>query len=65
MTDLVYAVIKSYIITHGYSPTLDEVAEAAGLQSANGAWYHVQKLVRDGRLVRPRFGSPRGLRVVR
>lgn len=50
--ELVLAFIRRYVAEHGWPPSLEEIAEGAGLRSKASAHEHVQALVAEGRLRR-------------
>lgn len=43
--------LTDYIDTHGYGPTVREIAEAAGLRSTATVHYHLRRLAQAGRIV--------------
>lgn len=56
------AFIERFIATHGYPPSLREMAEALGIRSTNGVADHVRALEKKGYLERTESRS-RALRV--
>ena len=56
--------ISQYIQKNGYSPTLQEIAEAMGLSSLATVHEHLQTLVKKG-VLRKYEGAVRGLEVIR
>lgn len=44
----VYDVIRSFIASHGYSPTYREIGAALGITSTNGVLCNVKRLVAKG-----------------
>lgn len=44
--------IKLYISRKGYPPTVREVARGLGLVSTSTAFYHIEKLVKQGHIRR-------------
>jgi repressor LexA len=48
----VLAVIQAYLQRYGFGPTMDEIAEDAGLGSGAAALWHVRALERKGRIER-------------
>lgn len=47
-TAKVYDYIVGYSETHGYQPSLREIAEVTGIKSASTIFYHIEKLERMG-----------------
>ena len=50
--DCVYNFCKDFILEHGYAPSVREIADAVGLKSSSSAFYHIQKLMEEGLLVK-------------
>lgn len=50
--EAIVAFVAGYIEEHGYSPSLREIAAACGTGSNAVAAFHVDRLVRDGRITR-------------
>lgn len=49
--------IREYCATHGFAPTITEIADGVGLSSPNGTRLHLLRLQDDGFLtVRSRIG---------
>lgn len=55
--------IRSYLAEHGYSPSLQDIADGCGLTSKSGGWRMVESLIEEGRL-RKRNNRARSLEVV-
>jgi SOS-response transcriptional repressor LexA len=55
--------IRSYLAEHGYSPSLQNIADGCGLPSKSGGWRMVESLIEEGRL-RKRGNRARSLEVV-
>lgn len=47
---LILRFVKAYVKKHGYSPSMDEIAEQLGYASKTTARYHVRILVDQGKL---------------
>src|SRR5262245_31756790 len=60
----VFQVIQEYVEANGCSPSLREIAEAAGLKSASTVNHHLAQLKAAG-FVTYKAGSPRTVRVLR
>lgn len=58
----VLAVIRGFILEHGYSPTVREIADEAALSSTSVAWYWMGKL-RDAGLIKWAPGHTRTVRL--
>lgn len=56
----VLAVIGSYVLKHGFPPSITEIAETMGYRSANAAKTHVDALVKKGALSQT-YGRARAL----
>lgn len=54
--------IRQYIQKYGYSPTLNEIAQAIGVSSAATVHEHINAMVKKGVLRRPR-GEIRGIEI--
>ena len=50
--DAIVAFVARYTEDHGYSPALREIAAACGIGSNAVAEFHLDRLVRDGRITR-------------
>ena len=50
--EAIVAFVGRYIYDNGYSPSLREIAAACGTGSNAVAAFHVDRLVRDGRITR-------------
>lgn len=61
--DRIYAALVQYCEEHGYSPTLAELAEAAGLTTDSAVVYHVRTMAAEG-LVTYRPFTARSIRPV-
>ncbi len=59
--DRVLAVIRGYILAHGYSPTVREIADEADISSTSVVWYWMGKL-RDAGLITWASGQMRTIR---
>lgn len=55
--------IKTYIISHGYPPTVREICDMTGVSSTSAVHYHMQKMFADGTLETDHPGMPRAIRV--
>jgi repressor LexA len=40
--------IKSYIVEHGYAPSIREMRDECGISSTSVVDYHLKKMVREG-----------------
>ena len=60
--DAIVAFVAQYVAENGYSPSLREIAAACGMGSNAVAAFHLDRLVRDGRITR-RPGTARTYRV--
>lgn len=54
--------VRNYTNYHGWAPTLREIAVGMGFKSTNSVYLHLERLQKDGLLVRGR--GARALRVV-
>lgn len=63
MKEKILTAIKDYIHQHGYPPTLREIGDLVGLQSASSVHMHIQKMLELGMLETDHPGMPRALRV--
>lgn len=65
MREKVYQTIVDYMQKHGYSPSIREVGELAGLKSTATVQYYVDELIKMGLLATDaKPGTPRAIRVV-
>lgn len=55
--------IKSHTKDKGYSPTVREIGHACGLSSSSTVWFHLESLIRSGRVTHT-ARIPRTLKVV-
>lgn len=55
--------IKTYIKTHGYSPTIQEIGEMVGLKSKSSVFNHLVILREEGRIETDNGFNPRTIRV--
>lgn len=62
MKDKVYYAIINHIETHGYPPTVREIAQATGIKSTNTVFKHLKRLEQDGR-ISVKTDSPRAIRL--
>ena len=59
----VLGILTGYINLHGYSPTVQEVADMVGLRSKQSAWSHLQEMFENGMIETDAPGSPRAIRI--
>lgn len=50
--DAIVSFISEFVSKHEHAPTVREIAEGVGLSSPGPAHRHLERLVKDGRLVR-------------
>lgn len=55
--------IDYYINTHGYSPTVREIANAAGFKSTSTIYYRLERLRGEGKITW-QYGANRTIRTV-
>lgn len=56
--------ITRYIQEHGYSPTVREIGDMAGVKSTSSVHAHLKKMFEDGTLETDcEIGTPRAIRV--
>lgn len=56
--------IIAYLTEHGYSPTVREICEGAGIKSTSSIQSHLKKMITTGELETDAgIGSPRAIRV--
>lgn len=48
----ILSVIREYVKTHGYAPSIREIGEAVGIKSLRGVTVHLDALERKGRIQR-------------
>lgn len=66
MRERILAMIKDYIMEHGYPPTVREIGRAVGLNSTSTVHHYLREMIADGMLETDAgTGSPRALRVPR
>lgn len=58
----VYDFIRMHQTISGYPPTYEEIAQGLDL-AQTVVWWHIQVLVREGKLVHVQKGSARGYRL--
>ena len=54
--------IKSYILTHGYPPSIRELRDLMGFKSHNSVWRRLRQLEADG-LITVEKGQSRAIRL--
>ncbi|MEE1255566.1 MAG: hypothetical protein UHN47_03520 [Lachnospiraceae bacterium] len=60
-----YQTIIEYIQKHGYSPSIREIGELAGIRSTATVQYYIDELMKIGLLATDaKPGTPRAIRVV-
>lgn len=60
----IFKFIVDYIQEHGYSPTVREIAEGAGLKSTSTVHSHLERMLDEGMIESDAgIGSPRAIRV--
>ncbi len=64
-TEEVYQNIINYMKMHGYAPSIREIAQISGISSSATAYYHIKKLLKQGKLeTDKKIGMARALRAV-
>lgn len=62
--DRIVSFVEDFIAEHGYGPSFREICSGVGLASPASVTYHVEKLIREGRMT-GEYATSRSLRVPR
>lgn len=63
-TEQIFSMIERYTAREGLPPSMREIRDALGISSTSTVEYHLEKLMRQGRIIRRR-GISRGIEIVR
>ena len=63
MTEKILAYIEGYLLSVGYPPTFQEIAEGCNISSKSTVSYYLDKLVGEGKITK-KPGIPRSICVI-